>query len=83
MDNKYSNANVPEAGEPFGDLGHMGKTWTLGEEQGISYRLDDEADEEEGDEDEDDEDFDEDDDEAGEEDEDDDAEEAEEAIAPQ
>jgi hypothetical protein len=45
MDNKRHNpsANVPEAGEPVkGDLGEKGKTWSPGQEQGISNRPGDE-----------------------------------------
>jgi hypothetical protein len=36
------DTNVPEAGEPQGDLGHKGKTWSPGQEQGISNRPGDE-----------------------------------------
>ena len=45
MDNKRHNpdANVPNAGKPQGDLGEKGKTWSPGQEQGISNRAGDEA----------------------------------------
>ena len=45
MDNKRHNpsTNVPEADEPKGDLGEKGKTWSPGQEQGISNRPGDEA----------------------------------------
>jgi hypothetical protein len=44
MDNKRHNpdANVPEGGEPKGDLGEKGRTWSPGQEQGISNRPGDE-----------------------------------------
>ena len=44
MDNKRHNpdANVPQADEPKGDLGENGKTWSPGQEQGISNRPGDE-----------------------------------------
>lgn len=71
------NANVPEQQQnaPLGDRGQGDKTWTPGEEQGISNRLGDEAEEEKDGEDDD---FDEDDDEDAEEDEDAEGDEAEE-----
>jgi hypothetical protein len=44
MDNKRHNpsGNVPAANEPKGDLGEKGKTWSPGQEQGISNRPGDE-----------------------------------------
>lgn len=45
MDSTRHNpgANVPEGDTPQGDLGERGKTWSPGEEQGISNRVGDEA----------------------------------------
>ena len=45
MDNKRHNpsANVPEGNTPKGDLGERGKTWSPGQEQGISNRSGDQA----------------------------------------
>ena len=45
MDNKRHNpsANVPDVNTPKGDLGERGKTWSPGQEQGISNRPGDEG----------------------------------------